>query len=56
MMPVPIYEKGHPVDCDVPPALTTLKNKSVLVTGGLPSKIGHGHVLGLTLRRKGPMA
>lgn len=33
-MPIPIYEKGHVVDCDVAPNLTTLKRKSVLITGG----------------------
>ena len=33
-MPIPIYEKGHVVDCDVAPDLTTLKRKSVLITGG----------------------
>ena len=33
-MPIPIYEKGHVVDCDIAPNLTTLKRKSVLVTGG----------------------
>jgi hypothetical protein len=33
-MPIPIYEIGHVVDCDVAPNLTTLKRKSVLVTGG----------------------
>lgn len=34
-MPIPAYEKGHPVDCDVAPNLATLKSKSVVVTGGL---------------------
>jgi NAD(P)-dependent dehydrogenase (short-subunit alcohol dehydrogenase family) len=33
-MPIPIYEKGHVVDCDIAPNLTTLKRKSVLITGG----------------------
>jgi hypothetical protein len=33
-MPIPIYEKGHVVDCDVAPNLTTLKRKSVIITGG----------------------
>ena len=33
-MPIPTYEKGHVVDCEVAPNLTTLKRKSVLVTGG----------------------
>lgn len=38
-MPISHYEKGHPVDCDVPPNLATLKNKSVVITGGLSSSI-----------------
>ena len=33
-MPIPTYEKGHVVDCDVAPNLATLKRKSVLITGG----------------------
>jgi hypothetical protein len=53
-MPIPIYEKGHPVDCDVAPDLATLKNKSVVVTGGLSFLSStFGRLLGLTRRLQG---
>jgi hypothetical protein len=53
-MPIPLYEKGHPVDCDVAPNLATLKNKSVVVTGGLSFLIWtYAGLLRLTMRLKG---
>jgi hypothetical protein len=53
-MPIPLYEKGHAVDCDVAPSLATLKNKSVVITGGLSSSIWtYTWLLWLTMRLKG---